>query len=410
MNSITKVYAWDSNSQLLIGRLSVSAGITQFQYAKSYLAFKDAHPLNPIHLPLLSGDFSSEKGLAGPLAVFGDCLPGAWGRAVIEAENGGRASDLEALLSNQSDRVGNLAFSLDPHSYPDIGQSYSHFPLEWGALLDAINKFERTRVMSDTYRDIIKHGSTQGGARPKLSMIRDGELYIIKLPSARDINNVCQIEHGTMRLAHALGLNVATSELLSISPGRDLFITKRFDVDPVTGGKSPYLSMRSILGADHPAEASYPALAEQLKRLNGGLDSTELFDRMIFNLAVSNHDDHDLNHAVCFNDNTWRLTPAFDIVAGEGGKTHAITLGSEGRKPSIENAISFSSSFGLTRNEALDRALNMVTFIENNWKEVFKGAGVSEDVIQTISWAMLHDVTAKSILDLQDQSSPGHRL
>jgi len=40
----------------------------------------------------------------------------------------------------------------------------------------------------------------------------------------------------------------------------------------------------------------------------------------VFNILVSNHDDHVKNHGVIRSPGGhWRLSPAFDLLAGEGG-------------------------------------------------------------------------------------------
>jgi len=147
------------------------------------------------------------------------------------------------------------------------------------------------------------------------------------------------------------------------------------------------------LGVQNSAEASYPDFALELKRLNGGLDSEELFRRMAFNVFVSNHDDHYQNHAIYFKKGIWRLTPAFDVVAGEGTRrTQAVMIGKEGNTPSYENLLSRAEDFNLKREEAESILEDMIQVIKQYWQSVFSENGVSDNVIQSIEWAMLNGI------------------
>ena len=51
--------------------------------------------------------------------------------------------------------------------------------------------------------------------------------------------------------------------------------------------------------------------------LNSGVqpkqDLIELWKRIVFNMAVSNTDDHLRNHAFIFAENGWRLSPLYDV-------------------------------------------------------------------------------------------------
>lgn len=78
------------------------------------------------------------------------------------------------------------------------------------------------------------------------------------------------------------------------------------------------LQIQYPFGSNDDTEgASYPRLAEELKRIGAPAeDRLELFRRMVFNAAVGNDEDHPRNHAVvyCHDEKRWRLSPAFDVV------------------------------------------------------------------------------------------------
>lgn len=394
--AIDTLYVFNTDKSL-IGRLRVQSSNPdgyEFQYAKSYLNKPDALAINPIHLPLVDKVFLSRKGFDGALLSFNDALPGAWGRAVLKSINGQSLTDFELLLQNQQDRLGNLVFCAEKE-FPNIKKSRIKEPFKWEAIIEAKRRFEQDNSFSEEYAELFKQGSSQGGARPKLTVQKEEALYLAKLPSIRDYANNAQIEHGTLSLAKKVGINVAESSILSIKGHADIFLTKRFDMDENT--KRPYLSMQSILGVEESFDASYGDFALALKKLNGGQDSLEVYKRMVFNALISNHDDHYQNHAAYFKDGLWQITPAYDIVAGEGNRrTLAVSAGEKGGAKEIENLISEADKFDLDKNEAFTIFEQMKDYIERNWVSDFNKAGIDANVIESVKWAILHDYSSGS--------------
>ncbi|WP_019894146.1 type II toxin-antitoxin system HipA family toxin [Hydrogenovibrio halophilus] len=388
---LQKLYVFGSDTKLL-GRLEKRLDGYEFKYAKSYLDDHSALALNPVRLPLVEKTFfakfaGSEEGFTGILSVFGDALPGAWGKAVLNAQANRKLTPFEQLLENQRDRIGHLVFSEDM-TFPVLTDSRSLPPFQWEDILDAKDEFERRKRFPPAFSALFKQGASQGGARPKLSVIKNNQPYLAKLPTIQDYENKAQIEHGTLALAREVGIQTAESSLIKVRPTQDIFLTKRFDY---TGQyKRPFLSMKALLAADHCADVSYGDFALALQRINGGKDSHEIFKRMLLNAMISNHDDHYLNHGVLWVDGQWRLSPAFDVVAGEGHRRDlAIRAGEYGAAPTEENLLSEHDKFSLTRTEAKDIFDQMKDTIAEKWEAVFSQNGVDDDVIQSISWAIL---------------------
>lgn len=391
------LYVFNLN-QKLIGRIQSSLSHPEgyeFKYARSYLSDLSSIAINPVSLPLNDETYFSTNGFNGSLLSFNDSMPGAWGKAALNAIKGRKLTDFELLLENQQDRLGNLVFNT-AMEYPNIKQSRIKEPFQWEDILCAKEQFEKNSCFDEKYADLFKQGASQGGARPKLTVVKEGELYLAKLPTMRDYENNAQIEHGTLRLANKVGINVAESHFVPIKKYADIYLTKRFDF--YDGEKLPCLSMQSILGVESSFEASYGDFALALKRLNGGLDSLEIFKRMVFNALVTNHDDHFQNHAVYLKDGLWRLTPAFDVVAGEGNRrTLAISAGTKGGEATIENLLSEVDKFGLKEDQAKSIIDGMREYIETHWQNDFSSNGISQDVIQSVNWAILHDFSAQPV-------------
>ena len=90
---------------------------------------------------------------------------------------------------------------------------------------------------------------------------------------------------------------------------------KRFDRDG-EGGRIPYQSAASLLQAAREDERSYTEAADAI-RSHGyapAQDLHQLWRRLLFNLLITNVDDHLQNHGFLHvAHGQWRLAPAFDL-------------------------------------------------------------------------------------------------
>lgn len=126
----------------------------------------------------------------------------------------------------------------------------------------------------------------------------------------------------------------------------------------------------------------YRKIAGQMRRYCGIEDISRLFRRMIFNILIRNTDDHPRNHGFLVNPDGLSISPAYDIVpspAQAGVNTDfnlAMVIGERGREASLENALSQSSQFGLTPQNAREIAAQLLEYA-GNWRNVFEECGVS---------------------------------
>jgi serine/threonine-protein kinase HipA len=81
-----------------------------------------------------------------------------------------------------------------------------------------------------------------------------------------------------------------------------------------------------------------------------------LFRRIVFNVAVSNSDDHARNHAALWDGEHLRLSPAYDLCPGpRSGQTaeQAMAFGRSGiRTSTFHAAISVAAEYGLSTSDA----------------------------------------------------------
>ncbi len=379
------VYAWLAGHYLPAGKLRMKGRLAEFWYGENFL--EKGYALDPLKLPLTRQVFSSD-GLQGCLGVLGDALPDSWGRYLIKRQYKRTLSDLQILMLDASrQRMGALFFS---NTLDDAPSDESH-NLEW--------MLQFSDWLNDNSKDFPEHmeyGSSAGGAKPKCLVNTDEQEWIAKFQPGSEPLDMPAIEHGTLRLAHACGIPVPESRLIALPDGKHVILVKRFD----RNDKEPlhYLSGHTLCGVlvNDTGQVindtrSYLILADTLTKLSSQaqVDRCDLFRRIVFNILVNNHDDHVKNHGVIRSSNgQWRLSPAFDLVAGEGGSRDlAMDIGPEGSKASLSNLMQSLDSFGLTKKEATNEIIAMVTNIRD-WKNIFENSGVNINTINKIEWAI----------------------
>lgn len=155
----------------------------------------------------------------------------------------------------------------------------------------------------------------------------EGHLWIAKFPSVRDGHDVGAWELVVHTLARACGLRVPDSMARRFANPHSTFLVKRFD-RTAAGRRLHFASAMTLTGHkdgdDASTGVSYLEIARVL--INQGVqtdtDLQELWSRMVFNLLVSNTDDHLRNHGfLLVPGQGWRLSAAYDMnpVPGSHG-------------------------------------------------------------------------------------------
>jgi serine/threonine-protein kinase HipA len=133
-------------------------------------------------------------------------------------------------------------------------------------------------------------------------------------------------------------------------------------------------------------------------------DNEELFKRMVYNVLVSNDDDHLRNHGFLFDPRIrgWRLSPLYDVLPRASHATERflhLGVGPQGRLATLDNALASHAMFTLSKTKAAQLIAD-VWKIVREWKIFFDGFGVSADEIEKIAPAFRH---------MDDVSTPGMR-
>lgn len=102
-------------------------------------------------------------------------------------------------------------------------------------------------------------------------------------------------------------------------------------------------------------------------------DARELFARLVFNVLIGNTDDHARNHAFFVEEESIRLTPAYDLFpfprAG-GEARHAMKLNDDNRLSRIESCVSVAGDFGLDEDEALEMVEGFIRSVVVHFDEI----------------------------------------
>jgi serine/threonine-protein kinase HipA len=167
---------------------------------------------------------------------------------------------------------------------------------------------------------LIAPGGSLGGARPKASVLdHDGSLWIAKFPSTRDQHDQGAWELITLTLAQVGGLRVPRAKLLRLGHQHHTYLVERFDRSP-TGARRHFASAMTLTGRtdgdDAATGVSYLDLADVIMRQGVDVDADlrELWTRIVFNMLVSNTDDHLRNHGfLLVPQRGWALSPAYDM-------------------------------------------------------------------------------------------------
>ncbi|QQN75217.1 type II toxin-antitoxin system HipA family toxin [Croceicoccus sp. YJ47] len=364
-----------------------------FAYGRRYLERSDRIPVDPVALPLhdagTSRTFRTEEGFA----VFGgirDAAPDGWGQYLMYKAMGDRLpSEIDLILASGEHRVGALAFGPTPERperitpWGDGAAPGEEFTL--AELAEAAERAQHVDELDENLRALLAAGSSLGGARPKAATQIGEQPWIAKFQKRGDSFPECRVELATMRLAAECGLNVPALDFRCVLD-RDIYLIERFDRVPHGNWieRRPFASGLTMLGA-HESEVSSYSYAD----LTGAIrqhgtqvraDLHELFRRMVFNILVTNDDDHLRNHGFLFDGTGWRLSPLYDVVPKpQVGLERRLVLGvgPEGRNATLDNALAGAAVFDLGPDEASAMTEELRVMVAARWQPLFKEAGLS---------------------------------
>jgi serine/threonine-protein kinase HipA len=392
-----------SRVRVCVGRAGVPAGqltfvkdgrreYSVFAYETTWLADRDRFAISP-DLPLLPGHVTRKSPTTEdscfPFALA-DTAPDAWGKRLIARAHAKRRDkepslplltpfDYLAAVDDFS-RIGALRLQDADGVFLRSSEQHRAPPLEE---LDRLYAASRAvEEGNESFEDLVYlqgKGTSLGGLRPKCTILeQDGRLAVGKFPSVGDDRSVPRGEVLALALACRAGINAAAARIVTIG-STPVAVIRRFDRTD-DGARIPYLSGGSLLQASRHEDRSYTEVADMLRATSSQPteDARELWRRLVFNLLITNVDDHLWNVGMLYaRDGLWQLAPAFDVNPFPEKLRESKTWLSERSGPitSLEQLLGEANYFGLEPADA-QRVVVEVASAVCRWREVATSAEV----------------------------------
>jgi serine/threonine-protein kinase HipA len=370
------------------GRKSLS-----FEFDESWLKGKSSLLLDP---DILFYSGPQYPGVKENFGIFLDSMPDTWGRTLMKKRAAQLAKedrrpvpvlyDIDFLLGvADTCRMGGLRFKIDPDG-PFLDDD-RHAPVPpWATvgelqhIADLVESDKNTKELNKWLVMLMAPGSSLGGARPKANITdKDGQLWIAKFPSKNDTIDKAKWEYLVYRLALIAGINMSESRIEKVAGNHFTFFTKRFD--RVKGERVHFASAMTMTGNNEEIlrdkRASYLDLSLFIQDHGGHIkeDLAELWRRIVFNIAISNTDDHLRNHGFIIENGQWRLSPAFDVNPSIDKEELALNIDDTSGILDFELALSVREYFRVSNEEA-ESILSRVRKAVGNWEKLAKQIGI----------------------------------
>jgi len=381
-----------------IGKLSAQQAKSRkafsFSYDKDWIASQEQLLLDPDITWYEGQQYPNGKDNFG---IFLDSMPDTWGRtlmkrrAAIYARQAGKAApilyDIDFLLGvHDLSRMGALRFKKDLDGEFLANDPVSPTPpwasireLQYGASL--IESNVDTKEVNQWLAVLMAPGSSLGGARPKANILDDeGHPWIAKFPTASDTIDKGAWEYLAYRLAINSGIEMADCRLEKVAGKHHTFFTKRFDRHKHE--RIHFASAMTMTGKNEELIRdelpSYLDIVEiiQFSGCSVREDMHQLWRRIIFNMLISNTDDHLRNHGFIITPHGWRLSPAFDINPSVDKDGMALNINMDNNSLNLELAQSVGVYFRLSDSE-MKTIIDEVTLSVAGWKKIAQEIGIS---------------------------------
>ena len=371
-----------------------------FEYDREWLKKTSLKiTLDPELMPYSGRQYPFGKAIFG---LFSDSSPDRWGRVLMnkrerilagkEGRKPAKLYDSDYLLGVYDEtRLGGIRFKTEPNGAFLSDDKETAAP-PWASLRtleEASRNFENedTALSEKWLNQLIRPGSSLGGARPKATVIDPKEqLWIAKFPSKNDENDSGAWEMVTHDLAEICGLHVPEAKLEKFSNLGSTYLVKRFD--RILNKRVHFASAMTLLGKTDGTSAadgtSYLDIAAFIKSYGAQpkRDLIELWKRIVFNMAVSNTDDHLRNHAFIFTENGWELSPLYDVNPVPYGDELFLNVDEEDNSINIDLVIQTAVRFGISETDATTYAKDILTIVKENWEKRATALGLSRRLIE----------------------------
>ena len=102
----------------------------------------------------------------------------------------------------------------------------------------------------------------------------------------------------------------------------------------------------------------------------------------MFNIAVSNTDDHLRNHGFILTEKGWILSALYDVNPSLDKDTLSLNITEDDNYLSINLAMEICEHFGINKQEAQDTANDILLKVQDNWRKIAESNGLSKSSIE----------------------------
>tara|TARA_R110002050_G_scaffold71771_2_gene154346 strand:+ start:4274 stop:5524 length:1251 start_codon:yes stop_codon:yes gene_type:complete len=370
-----------------------------FEYDKDWLK-TDAQRLLDPDIDFYSGpQYPANKENFG---IFLDSMPDTWGKTLMKrrAVQDARANNEKASILYEIDyllgvfdesRMGALRFKTELDGPFLDNDAHSPTP-PWsslGELQEAAKQLEsddQSEAVRKWIAVLIAPGSSLGGARPKANIFDTKKnLWIAKFPSKTDTVDKAAWEFLAYQLATAAGIPMADSKIEKISGQYHTFLTRRFDRD--NGKRIHFASAMTMTGNTEDiikeSAPSYLEIVEFIENYGADVEANlhQLWRRIVFNIAISNTDDHLRNHGFILTDKGWILSPAYDLNPSIEKDGLSLNIDMDDNALSFDLAKSVGQYFRLSESE-METIFDEVLSVVKNWKHIAKEIGIKRSEVE----------------------------
>lgn len=380
--------------------------IFSFEYDPQWLSNRDSLLLDPDLLPYVGYQYVRPE--AVNFGLFLDSAPDRWGRLLMKRREAilAREQNRKPNVLTETDyllgvfdlnRMGGIRLKIDPNGdFLDNNRELAAPP--WTNIRDleyASIQLEKDDSIDDPeYRKwlmmLINPGSSLGGARPKANVVdKDGNLWIAKFPSGSDTKDMGAWEKVVNELAAKCGIWLPKSKAQIFSCKQHTFLSKRFD-RRADGSRIHFASAMTMLGerdgADHTTGSSYLDMVAFISRAGANVDENleQLFRRIVFNVAVSNCDDHLRNHGFLMTQKGWVLSPAYDINPDENGVGLKLNISENDNSLDYGLVASVAKHFRLSPDKS-DEMISRTKKVVSTWSKFATMYGISRSEQEMMS-------------------------
>ena len=347
--------------------------------------------------------YSKDKILFG---AFQDSCPDRWGRKLIdrresiyaekEKRRPQRFNETGYMLQLQdTTRIGAFRFKTDEQGDFLANYDLSVPPISSVRELEQISLGYEKGNDERWIKQLVNPGSSLGGARPKANVRdTDGSLWIAKFPSRYDDYDIGAWEKVAHDLARECGITVPESKIIRYSDLGSTFLIKRFDRTLEATGEEKrihFASAMTMLGMrdGNTDGVSFLDIIDAIEKITSNTDKEleALFRRVVFDIAISNQDNHLRNHGFLLKNNTWALSPSYDLNPVNNADYLSLYIDMDDGRRSFEKALSTAEYYHLSYDHAQIIIKEISETVAELWRPFATKHGINESEKKRMSSA-----------------------